>query len=250
MNRTVGLWRDRAAIILAAMAIWQVGSLLIGDFGLPGPWSTLVHIAELASDDWFWRNAAETGRALLLAALIAILGGVSLGAWLGVNRYAGAVAEPVLSSLYSLPKITFYPVMLLIFGLGFAAKVAFGAIHGIIPCTLFTVSAVRNIPPIFHRTGLAMGLRQGEIVRRILLPAALPETLTGVRIGLALSLLGTLIGEMFASQAGLGYMLRESMERAESLSITALAVILMLFALALNGLIVLLSNRFGPGTPA
>lgn len=246
MNAKTRLWSDRGLIVVAVLALWGAGSLVVGQFGLPGPLATLRHICELAMDGWFWRNAAETARALLFAILIAVLGGVTLGAWLGVNRYAGAVAEPVLSSLYSLPKITFYPVMLLIFGLGIEAKVAFGAIHGIIPCTLFTVSAVRNIPPIYRRTGQAMGLRQDQIVRRILLPAALPETLTGVRIGLALALLGTLIGEMFASQAGLGYMLRESMERAESLPITALAVVLMLIALILNGLMVQLSRRFGP----
>ena len=69
----------------------------------------------------------------------------SSGLALGAHRLSGEVAEPILVALYSIPKITLYPVILLLFGLGISAKIAFGVIHGIIPVILFTMNAVRNI---------------------------------------------------------------------------------------------------------
>ena len=73
-----------------------------------------------------------------------------LGLVLGLQRFAGDVAEPILVALYTIPKITLYPLILLIFGLGVSAKVAFGVIHGVIPIILFTLNAVKNINPVLH----------------------------------------------------------------------------------------------------
>ena len=125
----------------------------------------------------------------------------------GFSRFAGEVFEPVLVAFYSIPKITLYPILLLMFGLGMSAKVAFGAIHGIIPVALFTINAVRNVRPVLIKAGRAQGLDTAEMVRLILFPAAMPEIFTGLRIGFALTLVGTLLGEMFASQRGLGFLL-------------------------------------------
>ena len=81
----------------------------------------------------FWPHAAETARGFCYRALLALVGGLAIGLALGLNRTGAEVTEPILVALYSLPKITLYPVILLVFGLGISAKIAFGAIHGIIP---------------------------------------------------------------------------------------------------------------------
>ena len=85
----------------------------------------------------------------------------------------------MLVALYSIPKITLYPILLLAFGLGMSAKIAFGAIHGIIPVALFTLNAVRNIKPILIKTGRVLKLGPSAMVRSILFPAAVPEIFTG-----------------------------------------------------------------------
>ena len=82
-----------------------------------------------------------------------VASGVAIGLVLGFGRIAGQVFEPMLVAIYSVPKLTLYPILLLIFGLGMSAKIAFGAIHGIIPIALFTINAVRNIRPILIKTG-------------------------------------------------------------------------------------------------
>ena len=92
-------------------------------------------------------------QAFAVALAIAISLGILIGFTLGLYRFAGEVAEPVLVALYSIPKLTLYPILLLVFGIGMSAKIAFGAIHGIIPIAIFTLNAVRNLNPVLLKTG-------------------------------------------------------------------------------------------------
>jgi len=136
-----------------------------------------------------------------------------------------------------------YPIILLIFGLGLSAKVAFGVIHGIFPVAIFTMNAVRNVSPVYYRTARIMRLSPGSTVATMMLPAALPEILTGVRIGIALTLLGTLIGELFASTSGLGFALIRATDVHAVADIMAITMLLFVFAASVNGLIQLIEQR-------
>src|SRR5204863_1714048 len=118
----------------------------------------LEHLWDMIGQKRFVPHVRETGLAFLQALAISWLGGVGVGVWLGGHKLSGEVAEPILVGLYSLPKITLYPVILLLFGLGMSAKVAFGALHGIIPVALFTMNAVRNVNQTYLRAGRAMRL--------------------------------------------------------------------------------------------
>ena len=151
----------------------------------------------------FWPHIQESLLAFVYSLVIAWGAGLGLGIWLGAHRLSGDVAEPILVALYSLPKVTLYPVMLLIFGLGLSAKVAFGAIHGVIPVAIFAMNAIKNIKPIYLKAARTMNLTPWRAVTTILVPATLPEVVTGLRVGFSLTLLGVLIGEMFASKRGL-----------------------------------------------
>ncbi len=130
-----------------------------------------------------------------------------MGFWLGFEKLSGDVLEPMFVTVYAIPKLTLYPILLLAFGLGLSAKVAFGVLHGVIPIILFTLSAVRNTKPILLKTGHVLKLSRPQMVRWILFPAAIPEIFTGLRVGFSLTLIGCILAEMFASQRGLGYLL-------------------------------------------
>ena len=144
---------------------------------------------------------------------------------LGGHRLSGEVAEPILVGLYSMPKITLYPVILLLFGLGMSAKVAFGALHGIIPVVLFTMNAVRNVNRTYLRAGRAMRLTPSQTAWFVLMPATLPEIFSGLRIGFSLTLLGTMLGELFASQRGLGFLLMTAIDLHDVKTILSIAVL-------------------------
>ena len=223
-----------ALLFTAAMLIaWELLYLRVGDTGLASPLATFVTVGKLFVDGGFWYNAGSTAYAVVLAVAIAVLGGLAIGLLFGLSRFAGDVADPMLNAMSALPKITLYPVILLFFGLGLGAKVAFGTIHGIFPVIILTMNGVRNISPVVRKAARSMQLTPWQTVRTVLLPAALPEIFSGVRIGIALALLGTLIGELFASDRGIGYLLIQSMEHQEVPTIMALTLIL--FALAVVG---------------
>jgi NitT/TauT family transport system permease protein len=112
------------------------------------------------------------------------------------------------------------------------------------------MNAVRNIPQVYLRAARSMRLTPSQLFLHVLVPASLPEIVTGFRLGFSLTLLGTLIGEMFASQRGIGYLLIKSMENNSTDIILALALLLMILATAASWLLLTLERRvhvrFGP----
>ncbi|HYZ61096.1 MAG TPA: ABC transporter permease subunit, partial [Acetobacteraceae bacterium] len=198
---------------------------------------------ELLARPSFWPHVGATLLAFAYALSISAVAGIALGLVLGLRRFAGDVAEPMLASLYTIPKVTLYPVMLLIFGLGVSAKVAFGVIHGMIPVVLFTLAAVKNIPPVLLRSARAMRLRPVQTATTVLAPAVLPEIVTGLRVGFALTMLGVLIGEMFASQRGLGFLIINGINSHDVRMTTTVAFLVVVFAVAANGALLALDRR-------
>jgi len=234
---------DTLLVMVAILATWQALHWLAGEVAIASPWATIARLVELLGDARFWPNVWETMAAFGLALLYALLGGLLIGVILGGHRLSGEVAEPVLVALYSMPKITLYPVILLIFGLGMSAKVAFGTIHGIIPVIIFTMNAVRQVAPVYLRTARVMRMTPIEIGWRILMPATVPEILSGFRVGFALTLLGTLIGELFASQRGLGFLIMRSMERHDVPTLLAVSLLLFIFATLCSWGLLILDRR-------
>ena len=135
---------DAAATVTAILVIWFGLYAYAGDVAITPPLRTFAFAAELFAQASFWNHVGATMAAFATALAISAVAGVALGLVLGMRRFAGEVAEPILSSLYTIPKVTLYPVMLLVFGLGMSAKVAFGVIHGVIPVMLFTIAAVNT----------------------------------------------------------------------------------------------------------
>jgi NitT/TauT family transport system permease protein len=233
---------DTVYAIAALVFAWQVLSWIAGGLALPSPLNAANRLALIEADPDFAGHAWETGRAFATALLISLVGGLGLGGLLGVHRLSGEVAEPLLVALYSIPKITLYPVILLFFGLGVSAKIAFGASHGIVPVIIFSMNAVRNIRPVYLRSARAMRLTPLQTGLQVVVPATLPEIVSGLRLGFALTLLGTLLGEMFASQRGIGYMLVKAMESNEPTTIMALALLLIVFATCASWILLAIDN--------
>ena len=229
--------------MVGLVVLWQAGTLCSAARRSPRPSRPSTGSPPSWATRTFPRHAWETARAFLTALAISLVAGLVIGPRARRHRLSGEVAEPVLVALYSIPKITLYPVILLLFGLGISAKIAFGVIHGIIPVILFTMNAVRNIRAVYLRAARAMRLTPAADRPTIIVPAALPEIVSGFRIGFALTLLGTLIGEMFASQRGIGYMLVRAMETGDTGTVMALALLLVVLATAASAALLALDRR-------
>jgi len=236
-------WRDPLILVFLIFVLWEALYLLVGDVALRSPATTVHNLGNLLNDPRFLPHINETAIAFAQGFAIAVVVGLLIGVPLGAARFAGEVAEPILVAIYSIPKVTLYPVILLIFGIGMPAKVAFGAIHGIVPISIFAMNAVRNINPTHLRTARVMRMSFLDLTLKILIPAALPEIVTGIRVGFSLALIGTLLGEMFGSQRGLGHLLMQAMSLHNIERILALTLLLVVFAAGINALLLALDRR-------
>jgi NitT/TauT family transport system permease protein len=234
---------DTLVILVAILVIWQGLYLVVGDTALTAPVSTFGFLFETITTRRFLENVVATLETFALALLLSYLVGMIVGVWMGAHRISGEVGEPILIAFSSLPKITLYPVVLLIFGLGLSSKVAFGVMHGMLPVSLLTMNAIRNVPPVYLKSARTLHLSLRQIVTHIILPATLPEVVSGLRIGFTVTLLGVLLGEMFASKRGLGFLIINAIDQVQPQMMLTVAILVFTFAALSNAGLLWLEHR-------
>lgn len=227
---------------------WQLVFEVVGDVAIAPPLATIVYAGNLLFEDYLWTNVAATLTALVWSVGLSWAFGVLIGVVLGFHRFSGEVAEPIITSLYTIPKVTLYPLVLLVFGLGLPAKIAFGVMHGIIPVVIFTMGAIRAIRPVHLKTARVLDLTPAQTARTILMPAVTPEIFTGLRVGFSLCMLGVIVGEMFASQRGVGYMVMNAMHVYDVKALTASIFLLVVFAVVSNTALLAVDRRLRRGS--
>ena len=234
---------DTLAIAAVLLLAWQILHQLVGATALPAPAPTLAYLVRLVPTARFAANAKATLLSLAFALVLAYGMGLAMGVWMGAHRLSGAVGEPILVALYSIPKIVLYPVILLAFGLGMSGKVAFGALHGILPVALITMGAIRNIPPVYLKSAETLHLSRWQTIATVLFPATLPEVVTGLRIGFTVTLLGVLLAEMFAAKRGLGSLIINAMQLLQAEELLTVALVLFTFAALANALLLYMEHK-------
>lgn len=228
---------DTVIIVAIILLFWQGLHQLVGATALPGPLPTLAYLAKFVPTQRFAENAFATLVCFFYALVLSYALGLAIGVWMGMHRLSGAVGEPILVALYSLPKITLYPVVLLIFGLTLSSRVTFGAMHGVLPVAIMTMAAIRNVPRVYLKAARSMNLSYWQTLMTVLFPATLPEIVSGLRIGFTLTLLGVLLAEMFASKQGMGFLIINAMQLLQTEEMISVAVVLFVFAALANALL-------------
>jgi len=234
---------DLVLVSIFLIILWQIFYFIAGAVALAPPLAAVKNAFEMMCSAGFWINAGATFGAFGAAVVIETVIGLILGTLLGLQQLSGDVAEPMLTSLYSVPKLMFFPMITLFFGIGSMSEVAFGVLQGIPPIILFTMSAVRNIKPVYLKTGKVMRLSTAQTILTIAMPGALPEIFTGLRIGVASSLIGVIICEMFGSSEGLGFMLMNAMQNNLVIDLSSLTLILIVFAVVLSLVLMAIDER-------
>jgi NitT/TauT family transport system permease protein len=170
-------------------------------------------------------------------------GGLALGVICGGWQRIGDEVEPLVLALIATPKVMLYPIILLFFGLGDAAKIFFGLLHGLPPVVIVMANALRSLRPIYRKVAHTMRLSRASFALHVLIPAVTPEAVASFRICFALTLLGVLVGEMFASTRGLGHLLFASIGTNDQVTIMAVSLLLFGFAGFGSSLLLALSQR-------
>ena len=225
----------RLVVIVLALLLWELAGHTVLDPDFLSPPSAIVAaLPRVLGDPAIAAAIGESFYELVIAFLIALAGGIAIGLPIGLNRLALQSALPLVLLAYAIPQVTVLPLFVLYFGIGPAAKIAFGVSHGIFPVILNVISGVQTIEPAHVKAARSMGASRLQIVRRVVLPHMTPSLFAGLRLAMSATLLGVLLAELYVSTGGLGYYARLFSESFDSSATFALVTVLTLIAVVLN----------------
>lgn len=178
---------------------------------------------------------------------MAVVFGIAIGLIVGATKFSRAALFPIILLLFAIPQVSFMPLVILIFGLGPAAKIAFGFTHGIFPIIVNVVAGMRDVKELHLRGARSMGASQSDIIRHVILPNMVPSLFTGLRLGMTLTLLGVILAELYVSTGGVGYYTRVFAENYNPAPLFALITSLAVIAICFNEIVRIAENYLTPG---
>jgi NitT/TauT family transport system permease protein len=261
----VSRWREGVMGIVVPVVLilfWQALSLagLINPLVLPSPWAVLKKWVEYAvpmqaydpkAGSWLaWANSSELLHDAL-GSLYRVVVGFAIGAGLalplgllmGASRVAYAWFNPMMQVLRPIPPIAYIPLAILWFGLGNAPAIFLIALGAFFPVLMNTIAGVRQVDGIYIRAARNLGANRRTMFMRVMLPAAVPYILSGMRIGVGTAFIVVIVSEMIAVNNGLGFRILEAREYFWSDKIIAGMISIGLLGLGIDALMNRLNNH-------
>jgi NitT/TauT family transport system permease protein len=193
----------RIVIVLAVLVCLQV--LPLDRTVIPEPTSVIRQLVDLVPTAQFGQDLARTCIELGLSCVIGLPIGVAIGVLGWRYRSAGDGLEPYLVSLYAMPTLVFYPILLALLGLGSAPIVCLASVMVLVPVALNTTIGLRGISPVLIKLGRSLDAPRRQLLMKVLLPAAAPLVFPGIRLGVMYGLVGVIAMEFILADRGLGY---------------------------------------------
>lgn len=248
-SRRALAWQARAlrwATVAGLLIVWEVacqGPLAGNGYLAPPSEVFTTGMAAVFQPDTIAALQATTLRFLEAFAIVAVLG-PAVGLVLGrLHRQIFLGARDIVTVLYALPLVPFYPLFVLWLGLGTLSEVAFGVIHGIIPVILITMSASATVDTTLLQSGQTMGASRTERLLSIVVPSVLPDIVGALKIGAALTLLGVLLAELMISINGVGTFISNAISNQQAAALDAVILVVCLGAVAVNAMLSYLERR-------
>lgn len=223
MTKTPGAF-GRYIPLIVLLLFWELVYIIVREPAMASPWQSLIDL-RVNFSNWL-SDLGITLLALLIAFAFCALLGTIVGFFIGLSSFWTQTMSPVFLALYSIPKITLYPIFLLVFGLTIQGRIAFSAFHGIFPILIICMEATQMIPKTYLKLARSYQMSFLKVTRHIIIPTIMPQLVAGLRMGFSLCFLGLILSEMFASYKGLGYRLTQYMSLNQTSSILALFLII------------------------
>jgi len=239
----IGVTQVRLILLVVIFGAWEVmarSGLLYRD--VVPPLETIgLALVKLLSNGMFYWNLGVTVSEVLAALVIGGCIGFMTGVLLGGSRFFGRALEPYIYYLGPTPKIIFFPIMIMWFGVGPGSKIAMGAVSCFFPIALSAAASMRQIDAVLIRVGRSFRANQWQMAMKIYLPAMRPSVMNGIRLGLGIAIIGTLLAETKLSNKGVGYLIMQAYSVFDMPRMYALLITLFAFAIGANAIV----GRFG-----
>ncbi len=191
-------------VLLLALAEWGTRTGWISNLTLPRPSDVAATLVELWRSGLLWTHLELSLTRLVVGSALGVGAGIGVGMMIGLFSYVRAGLIPVVAALFPIPKIALLPLFVIWFGIDEGSKYALIALGTFTPTIVSTYGAVDNVDRTLVRMGQSFGLGWWSIVRKIILPGALPGILSGLRISLAIGIILLVAAEMLGAEYGIG----------------------------------------------
>ena len=209
----------------------------------PTPWQVVTGTGELMQNGVLWEHIGASLFRVGSGFLLAVAFAVPLGLWMGWVRGAFTTLNPIFQMLRPISPIAWIPIAILWFGVGNASPIFLIFISSVFPMVVQTTSGVHTIERRYLRAAANFGVSRATVFRRVVIPAALPQIIVGMRIGLGVAWLVVVAAEMIALRSGLGYLIIDSRNAGNRYDLVIAAMIIIgLIGLLLDGLMRLLEG--------
>src|SRR5215831_9559552 len=236
----------RLGLLALLLAAWEIAGRMMNPLlGVP-PSAVLPSLRDLVllrSYPDLPANLWLTVREIATAYALAVAAGLATGLALGMYRLAGRAWGPMLAALYAVPAVVWYPSLMLFFGLDAASKIAFGFLLGFFPITLAVLAGIRQVNPHMLAVARAFGARPLTIFVKVMMPAMMFTLVGGLRTGLALSVIGVIVGEILGSKSGMGALINHAYGLFRTSDYVALVLVTLVLVVGSDAVASLVERR-------
>jgi ABC-type nitrate/sulfonate/bicarbonate transport system permease component len=236
----------RAALLVALLVGWEIAARWSSPVLAAPPSRVLpavIGVVALETYPELPRHLLVTAREIVVAYALAVLAGLASGFALGLYRTLGRAYGPILAALYAVPAVVWYPSLMLFFGLDSASKIAFGFLLGFFPITLAVLAGIRQVSPHLVTVARAFGARPLATFVKVMVPAMMFTLVSGLRTGLALTVIGVIVGEILGSKAGMGALINHAYGLLRTADYVALVLVTLALVVASDALASLVEHR-------
>jgi ABC-type nitrate/sulfonate/bicarbonate transport system permease component len=192
---------------VTVLLLWEIFGRQVNPLFLSYPSAIARAFGQVLATGEFQRQALISLEVFAIGLSAALILGIGLGLLMGRYRLAEYLLDPYVYAFDATPRVALIPVLLLWFGLGISSRIAIVFLSGLFPVLMNTFSGVRTVSTTLVEVGRAYGARERELFSKIILPAALPFIMAGIRLAIGRALIGIITAEMFTAVTGLGALL-------------------------------------------
>jgi NitT/TauT family transport system permease protein len=228
----------RVGITVVGLALWEAASgRLIKPFWISSPSAIWAQLMAWVENGDLWMHMEITLTETILGFVFGAVSGIAVGLALGLNKRLAAVLNPFIIAFYSLPKIALAPLFILWFGVGLLSKVVLATFVVFFLVFYNTYAGTLAVEQELVDVLRLMGATRWQVVRKVILPSVLLWIFTGMKISVPYALIGAVVGEMMASNKGLGYLIQASAGQYDTSGVFAALFVLMIIATGLHELL-------------
>jgi len=247
---TTTVWLVRLALVVVLLALWEIAAERWIDITFISRPSDIVgRLGDWVEDGSLWTNTWITVQEIVYGFLLGAAAGVLVGFVLASLNFLYRVLDPFMMALYAIPKVALAPLFIVWFGIGMHMKVLLAAATVFFLVFINTAAGVREVDRGLVDAVRLMGGGRWHVIRKVVIPSSMTGVLTGLKVAVPYALIGTVIGELVASNKGLGYLINDAAAQFDTAGVFATLFVLSIIAGVLNVIVNLIGRRVNRWKP-